>query len=136
MTEELKPCPFCGSDSAVLDGKSDSCRVRCESCGVEGRPSFFNSDEQDEIDIAEEEARYGWNTRATPPASTGVVPEGWRPGQPITEEMHVAACKVLHHADGLDGLPQRMMTAMLAAAPTHDAARLAQTSREIEGGEG
>lgn len=66
MSEELMPCPFCGEDAAILDGKSDSCRVRCESCGTEGRPSFFNGDSQDEIDIAEEEARYGWNTRSTP----------------------------------------------------------------------
>lgn len=36
----------------------------------------------------------------------------------VTEEMHVAAVKVLHRASGLDGLPQRMMDAMLAAAPT------------------
>lgn len=36
---------------------------------------------------------------------------------PITEDMHVAACKVLHRALGLDGLPQRMLDAMIAAAP-------------------
>lgn len=35
----------------------------------------------------------------------------------ITEEMHKAACRVLIRADGLDGLPQRMLDAMLAAAP-------------------
>lgn len=43
---------------------------------------------------------------------------GWVPGQPITEEMHVAAVKVLHRASGLDGLPQRMLDAMIAAAPS------------------
>jgi hypothetical protein len=32
----------------------------------------------------------------------------------VTEEMHVAAVKVLHRANGVDGLPQRMMDAMLA----------------------
>ena len=42
-----------------------------------------------------------------------VVPQGWK----ITEEMHVAAVKVLHRASGVDGLPQRMVDAMLAAAP-------------------
>jgi hypothetical protein len=51
----------------------------------------------------------------------------------VTEEMHVAACKVLLHAHGLDGLPQRMLDAMLAVAPkrpepqsptpSHDAAK-------------
>lgn len=35
----------------------------------------------------------------------------------VTEDMHIAAAKVLLRADGLDGLPQRMMDAMLAAAP-------------------
>lgn len=35
----------------------------------------------------------------------------------ITEEMHVAAVKVLHRASGVDGLPQRMLDAMLSAAP-------------------
>lgn len=33
----------------------------------------------------------------------------------ITEEQHVAAVKVLLRASGLDGLPQRMLDAMLAA---------------------
>lgn len=36
---------------------------------------------------------------------------------PITEEMHVAAVKVLHRANGVEGLPQRMLDAMLAARP-------------------
>ncbi|RST54139.1 hypothetical protein [Variovorax sp. DXTD-1] len=35
----------------------------------------------------------------------------------VTEDMHVAAIKVLQRASGLDGLPQRMLDAMLAAAP-------------------
>lgn len=36
---------------------------------------------------------------------------------PITEEMHIAASKVLLRSSGLDGTPQRMLDAMLAAAP-------------------
>lgn len=39
----------------------------------------------------------------------------------VTEAMHRAAVKVLHRASGLDGLPQRMMDAMLAATPPQDA---------------
>lgn len=35
----------------------------------------------------------------------------------ITEEQHVAACKVLLRANGMDGLPQRMLDAIRAAAP-------------------
>ena len=42
---------------------------------------------------------------------------GQVPVKCITEAMHVAACKVLLRAHGLDGLPQRMLDAMLAAAP-------------------
>jgi hypothetical protein len=40
------------------------------------------------------------------------------PGWKVTEAQHVAACKVLLRANGLDGLPQRMVNAMLSAAPT------------------
>jgi hypothetical protein len=35
----------------------------------------------------------------------------------VTEDMHVAAVKVLQRASGLDGLPQRMLDAMLAVVP-------------------
>jgi len=49
------------------------------------------------------------------------VPQVVETGTPasiqVTEEMHRAAVRVLHRAPGLDGLPQRMMDAMLAAAP-------------------
>jgi hypothetical protein len=46
-------------------------------------------------------------------AAAVAVPHGFR----VTEQMHVAACKVLTRAHGLDGLPQRMLDAMFAAAP-------------------
>lgn len=36
----------------------------------------------------------------------------------VTDAMHVAACKVLTRANGLHGLPQRMLNAMLAVAPS------------------
>jgi hypothetical protein len=52
-------------------------------------------------------------------APAAPVPKGWK----ITEEMHVAAVKVLHRASGVDGLPQRMLDAMLAAAPQPPGAR-------------
>jgi hypothetical protein len=43
---------------------------------------------------------------------------GWQlVPEKITEEQHVAACKVLLRANGLDGLPQRMLDAIRAAAP-------------------
>lgn len=40
-----------------------------------------------------------------------------RAQEKITEEMHIAAVKVLHRASGVDGLPQRMLDAMRSAAP-------------------
>ncbi len=43
---------------------------------------------------------------------------GWQlVPEKITEEQHVAACKVLLRANGLDGLPQRMLDAIRTAAP-------------------
>ncbi|WP_337881844.1 hypothetical protein [Chromobacterium haemolyticum] len=63
---------------------------------------------------------------AAPPTAP-VVPDVWqlsgRSGwlalvkSPITEDMHRAAVKVLVRANGVDGLPQRMLEAMLATAP-------------------
>jgi Lar family restriction alleviation protein len=61
MSGELKPCPFCGG-APVLDGKSESCRVRCLDCGTEGHPVFFDSD-QDEYIKFEQEAMAAWNRR-------------------------------------------------------------------------
>lgn len=50
----------------------------------------------------------------------------------ITEQMHVAAVKVLHRASGLDGLPQRMLDAMLAAAPSNHSQSTSDSVR-VEG---
>jgi len=61
--QELLPCPFCGG-APVLDGKSDDCRVRCESCGVEGSVHYFDSDDYAQIEAAEAAAVSAWNTRA------------------------------------------------------------------------
>ncbi|MFA9287405.1 hypothetical protein ACCQ08_21675 [Comamonas sp. SY3] len=49
------------------------------------------------------------------------APDGWRlvPVK-VAEAMHVAAVKVLHRANGLDGLPQRILDAMLSVAPCPD----------------
>lgn len=54
-----------------------------------------------------------------------VEPQEWK----ITEEMHVAAVKVLHRASGVDGLPQRMVDAMLAAAPQPSEVEKCQSCR-------
>lgn len=66
---------------------------------------------------------------------------GWQPvPKKITEEQHVAACKVLLRANGLDGLPQRMLDAIRAAAPQawartdEQCIRAAVAARAEEGG--
>lgn len=58
-----KPCPLCGGH-AVVDGRSDDVRVRCESCGTTGPVKFWTSDDDDEIEEAERDAIKAWNTRA------------------------------------------------------------------------
>lgn len=56
-------------------------------------------------------------------AQSRKVPDGWKLiAYPLTEEMHVAACKALHRAPGLNGLPQRMLDAMIAVTPSPSAA--------------
>ncbi|MDH0342874.1 hypothetical protein [Chromobacterium haemolyticum] len=55
---------------------------------------------------------------AQPAPNYPAVPEGWAlVKSPITEDMHRAAVKVLVRANGVDGLPQRMLDAMVATAP-------------------
>lgn len=98
---ELLPCPFCGTAAkAVNSYEDDDWRVECwnDECSGHGKRCQNRSD-----------AVLAWNRRA--PAAP--VPQGYK----ITEEQHVAAVKVLHRAAGVDGLPQRMLDAMLAAAP-------------------
>ncbi|NHR05762.1 hypothetical protein HA052_11180 [Chromobacterium haemolyticum] len=57
-------------------------------------------------------------TSAQPAPNYPAVPEGWAlVKSPITEDMHRAAVKVLVRANGVDGLPQRMLDAMVATAP-------------------
>jgi len=62
MSEELKPCPFCGSDNVhtqLFDVKGTRFwYVACESCEIALDPLFWdgNKTEQDAIDK--------WNRRA------------------------------------------------------------------------
>ncbi len=80
MSAELKPCPFCGG-AAVLDGKSDYCRVRCETCCTEGSTASFDSENADDIERAEAEAITAWNRRPPAPAAprTELKPMGDEP---------------------------------------------------------
>lgn len=66
-----------------------------------------------------------WQAARRAPAAP--VPQGWK----ITEEQHVAAVKVLQRASGVDGLPQRMLDAMLAAAPQPPEAATSEHSQPM-----
>ncbi len=61
----LDPCPFCGS-APVEDGKSESLRIRCWECGVQGPVFDFDADSDESIEKATEEAIAHWNHRSTP----------------------------------------------------------------------
>lgn len=68
---DLLNCPMCGSPP-VIDGRSDDVRIRCWNCGVTGPVKSFDSENQTEMDAAEESAIAAWNRRhagaATPVA--------------------------------------------------------------------
>lgn len=75
MTDELKPCPFCGSTKIKTmrgddfpDGYMDEdcfCEM-CEKCGATG-PTIYRRQDDDDVD---------WNTRHTP-APQGDAAEAW-----------------------------------------------------------
>jgi Lar family restriction alleviation protein len=65
-TQELKPCPFCGSDDISLyevPRRKNCCTIRCEDCVAE--PRVF--DAADTYAENRREAIKCWNTRAAPP---------------------------------------------------------------------
>lgn len=111
QAEVMKPCPFCDHqpDESRIDYESEASlcfSVHCENCGAKG-PRGDGPSEALKFSAARE-----WNRRAqlVPPLV-------------VTEEMHVAAVKVLNRASGLDGLPQRMLDAMLAVEPVSEGCR-------------
>ncbi len=64
MSEELKPCPFCGtSDSFVERADFSSAYVFCNHCSAKGPTECQESDEE-EIPGADAAAR-AWNKRAS-----------------------------------------------------------------------
>jgi len=59
--------------------------------------------------------QYPYNN--TPLFLSPTIPAGYALVRtPITEEMHIAAIRALLRAPGIDGLPQRMLDAMIQAA--------------------
>lgn len=62
MTEELKSCPFCGSDDVKLfNGLMSSASVNCWNCFTEGPMIKYNNLFTRE-EVAEK-ARAAWNER-------------------------------------------------------------------------
>ena len=60
MSEELKPCPFCGGEADIRWHQSDCFVVSCTVCCAEGPPA---SGDEMQAAIA------AWNTRAEPEAA-------------------------------------------------------------------
>ena len=74
----------------------------------------------DDLDLVQDwaESRLPPGTHKLYAAPQQAQAPGWQlVPEKITEEQHVAACKVLLRANGMDGLPQRMLDAIRAAAP-------------------
>ena len=66
MAEELKPCPFCGSDDlcpSFHKGEHELivC-IACDACDVEG-PSVIATDDDNDRTVAIRKARAAWNKR-------------------------------------------------------------------------
>lgn len=57
MSDDLKPCPFCGSDDIRLAGVKPHHYHRCHGCGCDG-PIFFTTPEA---------SADAWNRRYQPP---------------------------------------------------------------------
>lgn len=64
MANELKPCPFCGSDKVRLQYIRDGQTTLCQSCGANGPSKFLGKDgPRGVID----QAVTAWNTRPAAP---------------------------------------------------------------------
>ena len=58
MTDELKPCPFCGGEARVhIDRRSNVLNIGCKDCGI--GTIYVVADE-----VGLKEAVGAWNTRA------------------------------------------------------------------------
>ena len=65
MTNELKPCPFCGGDAHFNEhtNKHSNAKyivVRCELCESQTKPFYFGDDGED---LAYKKAASTWNRR-------------------------------------------------------------------------
>ncbi len=72
MSDELKPCPFCGGDKARTIFIRDGRKVAC-ICGACGKPEFYGPLDRPD---AERRAITAWNTRAPQPTAEAMR-EAW-----------------------------------------------------------
>lgn len=73
MSEELKPCPFCGGEAKLIttefDRKTIAIKVECQSCSARAggfcATVFDNKNALENIDNSREKAIEAWNRRVT-----------------------------------------------------------------------
>jgi hypothetical protein len=84
MSEELKPCPFCGGEAEIIIADTlwqscydnRQCFAICTKCKARSQPSFFHADEQGNYYNSKEayqEAETTWNRRYEPILSSAEV---------------------------------------------------------------
>lgn len=72
MSEELKPCPFCGGAASYLEIEEELCQPRCGKCGV----TLEDGDHGIGWYAGHEEAARAWNRRAQPAEAEGIAVVG------------------------------------------------------------
>jgi len=63
MSDELKPCPFCGSEDSGTFKSSNLYYVACRCCDAEGPSFFYGVSENCDKYEARSKACKAWNER-------------------------------------------------------------------------
>jgi hypothetical protein len=106
MSEELKPCPFCGDKRVAIhfehdpDGFGKFSMVRCHACGAQSQGVFASTG--NDCPLHYEEVRDAWNTR-----STQATPDAAEAGKDAAAVQAVQAVG----ADAKDAARWRMLPA-------------------------
>ena len=123
MSEELKPCPFCGNSAATVYPRTCDKDtpynprdrafpiVRCGGCGAEAAGKDWKGADT---------AIAAWNTRAV---LAPIVPQGW------TEDQIADACIAAEIPDSKFESVMIALRAMLAASPAPDASGVREVPR-------